>query len=457
MIMVHTPYGMKVLFYLLGLATVALGTGKSRDSAWKPGAPCPTSIHSRIGTSGGDWCRVEPDSAFCRFRNTTTIHSALVHCPAVEELEISFEVGGCTGPEVDRWNLPIELLQQGQRYPPLKRLNLDGYYFGGLRARIEEEAVDPSEVTEIKLYEDEWNDHDPIRSINQYIDERNADFLKSWERDGKPKTNLDMWLEAMDWSQLEELSINTARSEMAEVASKLPQRLTSLKTLDLNSFPFITGLKNHTLEKLTWVGRTRPAQLEQILDLQGQSLTSVEYRCDESLCPDWPQHVNVSAIADLAPHLQHISLNMPRINSTWPYQHLKALARIPTLTSAELVFGLISDCEVYAQYLGRCFRCGNAWREWREEIRETGHCQGDQRYAAPLLNATTAQDMFKYLRSSKLGAELKEVTFKAGDWTGPYEGPLRVEYFPYGEQVMIVCRSDAGRDVCETVEREYDD
>ncbi|KAF3050592.1 hypothetical protein E8E11_008676 [Didymella keratinophila] len=447
------PRDMMKASWLLGLATIAYGTDNFKGPAWTPESPCPTSISASIGTSGGDWCAVDPDTAYCRFPNTTVIHSALIHCPAVEELDIYFEVGGCTGPEVDRWNLPVELLQESQKYPPLKRLKLDGYSFGGLWERVEEEAVDPKDVTDVKLYEDEWDDYDALWPANQYTDERNARVQEAWERDGKSKTNLDMWIEVMNWSQLEELSINNERSEMAEVASKLPQRLTALRSLHLNSFTFIQGLKEHALEKLKWVGKTKKGQLEQILHLQGKSLKSVEYRCDEASCSDLPQHVDVPAIAELAPHLQHISLNMPRVNGTWPLNDLKALASIPSLTSAELYFRLQSDCELYGQYLSGCFRCGNAWREWRDESWNPGGCRGDLRYASPYLNTTTAQEMFAYLRTNKLGAKLEEVTFKAGDWTGPYDGPLRSGGFLDGQRVMITCKSDADQNVCETMRR----
>jgi hypothetical protein len=436
------------------LATMSNGTNNYKSSVWTPRSPCPSSISARIGRSGGDWCGVEPDRPYCLFPNTTTIHSALIHCPAVQTLDIWFEVGGCTGPEVERWNLPAELLHEGQAYAPLKSLHLDGYSFGGLWARHEDELVDPAEVLDVKLYDDEWDRYEALWVPNRYVDEKNADITESWVRDGRTKTNLDWWMEAMDWSQLEELSINTARSEMVEVASKLPQRLISLETLHMNSLPFVQGLREHTLKKLRWVGKTKKGQLEQILNLQGKSLKSVEYRCDESSCSDWPQHVNISAIASLAPGLQHISINMPRVNGTWPYQHLGALASMPALTSADLYFRLQSDCELYGQYLGGCFRCGNAYREWKDENAKTGHCQGDQRYAAPFLNATTAQDMFAHVRSKKVGAELEALTFRTGDWTGPYDGPLRSESLIDDKQVTVTCKLDAGVGVCESIRGE---
>ena len=440
---------MVTAYHLLRLATIAHGTNDMNGPVWAARSPCPTSITARIGTSGGDWCAAEPDGPYCRFPNTTVIHTALLHCSVIKTLDIRFEVGGCTGPEVDRWNLPIELLDEGQKYSPLKRLRLDGYSFGGLWERIEEEE----NTTDVKLYQDEWDDYEAHWAPNRYIDERNAWVEAERARDRESKTNLDMWIEAMDWSQLKELSINTERSEMAEVASKLPQRLISLESLHLNSFVFIQGLKEHTLENLKWIGQTKKGQLGHILQLQGKSLRSVEYRCVEALCSDWPQHVNISAIGELAPRLQHISINMPRVSGTWPLKELKSLASIPSLTSVELYFRLQSDCELYGQYLSRCYSCGNAYREWKHEYWKTGHCQGEQRYASPLLNSTTAQEMSAYLRFNKVGAELKEMTFKAGDWVGPYDGPLRLERFLNGKRVIVICKLDSRKIVCDHKEQ----
>ena len=88
----------------------------------------------------------------------------------------------------------------------------------------------------------------------------------------------------MDWDQLEELSINTERNEIADVITELPKRLNSLKTLFLDSLPFIEGLREHSLENLRWVGNTKEGQLEHIIRLQGQRLKSLEYRCNEASC-----------------------------------------------------------------------------------------------------------------------------------------------------------------------------
>jgi hypothetical protein len=61
--------------------------------------------------------------------------------------------------------------------------------------------------------------------------------------------------------------------------------------------------------------------------------------------------------------------------------------------------------------------------------------------------------MFEYMRYHKVGAELESVTFKAGDWTGPYDGPLRLEGFLDDRRVMVTCRVDADQNVCNVTER----
>ena len=64
--------------------------------------------------------------------------------------------------------------------------------------------------------------------------------------------------------------------------------------------------------------------------------------------------------------------------------------------------------------------------------------------------------MFAHLCSRKVGAELREVTFRSGDWAGSYDGPLRLGGFLDGQQEGVTCKIDAGEYVCEaTVVREW--
>lgn len=50
----------------------------------------------------------------------------------------------------------------------------------------------------------------------------------------------------MDWIQLE---INTQMSPMKDMAANVTRRMERLKSLELNSLPFVQGLSNHTLER----------------------------------------------------------------------------------------------------------------------------------------------------------------------------------------------------------------
>lgn len=336
------------------------------------------------------------------------------------------------------------------KYPSLKRLSLDGYSFDGLYAREEEDMADPNTVTDVVLYEDEWDAYEAQWSHNAYVDRWNEEKMRDWEvAGGKPKTNLDMWIEKMDWSQLEELSINTARSEMVDVETLLPQRVKGLKALSLDSLPFIRGLREHQLDKLVWVGKTRAGQLTEILELQGRSLKSLEYRCHEKTCVTWPEHVNVSALPVLAPELQHVSINLPRHNGTWPFEELRTLAAMPALKTADLFFQMQPECLLYGQYLGRYHRCGNAYREWRDESWATGSCREDNRFASPMLDSRTALEIFTFMRAHKFGEELTKVTFETGYWLGPYDGPLRGDEFLDDRRTMIICDAVDGREGCE--------
>ena len=97
-------------YYLLELIRLVYGSNEFSGPLWTPSLPCPTTILARVGTSGGDYCAGDPTTAYCRFPNMTTVHSALSRCSNVQELDIYLEVGGCTGLEVNRWDFPFEEL-----------------------------------------------------------------------------------------------------------------------------------------------------------------------------------------------------------------------------------------------------------------------------------------------------------------------------------------------------------
>jgi hypothetical protein len=159
--------------------------------------------------------------------------------------------------------------------------------------------------------------------------------------------------------------------------------------------------------------------------------------------------VNVSILLILTPGLQHISINLPRDDGSRPWEKLKSLTGMPELTTASFYFRLQSDCNMYGHSLGRCRRCGNGWQEFEEESWFTGSCEGLNQFASPLLDSSAALEMLTFMRANNVGEELKEIIFRAGDWVGPYDGPLPVEWFIDDRRITVNCSVVEGRDVCE--------
>ena len=370
----------------------------------------------------------------------TLTHSVLTHCSNVESLDVWLEHGSCTGIELDLWQFPFV---DEDKYPPLKRLKLDGYKFGGLYVSQEEEQQD-TEYCMGPAGKHAWDKNYRWSATSEWVDTTNDGLTRQWdEQGGKPNTNLDMWLQAMDWSELEELSINTERAEMADAIVELPKRLTSLKHLHLNSLPFIEGLKNNTLESLKWVGTTRPGYLDTILSQQGQNLRKLDYRCNEPSCPYWPDHINITALPLLAPRLEHIGVNLPRnSNESWPLAHLSALARMPSLTSANLYFRMQAPCR--DNFLG--YMHPNCRRPRQ-------HCFATESFVTPYLNATTAAYMFSYLRSENTSKKLTSVTFHTGDW-GEHVAAM-IEPFISDRRSAVYCSIKDGIEVCEAENEVY--
>lgn len=370
----------------------------------------------------------------------TLTHSVLTHCPNVETLDVWLDYGGCEGPKLDRWEFPFV---DGDKYPPLKSLKLDGYRFGGLYVGQEEQEFERGYCMG-PVGKSEWEKSYLWDHVNEWRDETNTRLMREWKEQGeKPETNLDVWLEAMDWSQLEELSINTRRTEMLDAVIELPKRLSSLKHLYLDSLPFIEGLKNHTLETLRWIGTTRPGYLDTILSQQGQSLRSLDYRCNELSCPYWPDHINITTLPLLAARLEHIGINLPRnSNGTWPLAHLSALAHMPSLTSADLYFRMQMPCK--GNILGNGHpNCG----------RPRQSCYATESFVTPYLNATTAAYMFSYLRSENTSKNLTSVTFHTGDWEDYFPG--MIEPFIADRRSAVYCSVKEGREVCEAENEAY--
>ncbi|KAK3291434.1 uncharacterized protein B0H64DRAFT_409026 [Chaetomium fimeti] len=268
---------------------------------------------------------------------------------------------------------------------------------------------------------------------------------------------MDLWLDAMDFSQVHTLEFNDTRGHQLtlteHVAKKLPPKLSSLKSLTLHNTIaelFILALPVNSLRHLSWqhpkagCGNrededANSSLLERVLQHHGSSLQSFEYRTPEmdNEAPPVMSVEEVHALVTLAPQLRSLTLDLGRVdNGTnggphWPWGTLKLLAEgLPELTDLTIYFELASAChrqERGAHWMMDFIRCGD-------------ECTGPDRYAQPLLNKTSAADMAQFLRQQKAGQPFETLTFRAGEWEPPYEGPDRIDRWLDGRRVWVTCR-----------------
>lgn len=249
------------------------------------------------------------------------------------------------------------------------------------------------------------------------------------------KSNLGLWLSAMDWSGIEELMISRITDE---ILGKVPSRLASLKRLETTNRTFIEALPNNTLTHLTWVGKSEPDDLRHVLERQGASLQNLHFRLPERGFGPFLPDFNISMLPTMAPNLVHVSLNVPR-NHTWPLDTLSIISSLPHLRTADIYMNLQSECAQQRPYLWELRR--EERRNWQET------CSGDAQYHQPKLDIQAADDMFLHMRTFKKGVELRNVTFYTGDWTRGWDGALYDPDWFDGRRDMAHCSRDSNLQV----------
>ena len=340
-----------------------------------------------------------------------SVHSALLTCPNITTLDLRVTgINRSTWPS--RWNFPFNPAG-GDTYPNLKVLRLEGY---DLNDKGEGESWRVNQC---------WT-RDTSECVRESIRERlnwyyNRDWMAwlTWRllpKAQREKSNGELWLDAMDWSQIEELAIESPVSDAIKYSLGGSSSLRRLKTTDLD---LVLALRNNTLNELSWVRQWNKNSdyngLPEILERQGRSLQSLEFRCPESYCKS--DFSAASHYLDLIPkhthRLRHLSINIPR-NGTWPLETLDMIANLPTLEIADIWMNIQSQCSDWLEYSGEP-------QHWIEEL--FGNCEGETQFQMPFSNGTSEVELFAYMKEKNQGRELREVTFRVGDFTRPCISP----------------------------------
>lgn len=388
------------------------------SARWDRDSTCPTEIKTTIPNGGS------------RYGSMTSVHETLLHCPDITSLDLKVSLRGCSS-WPDRWNFPFAH-NGNDAYPRLKTLILDGYDFASA-----EDTRPPWQI--------------PFHEVNEY--ELWTTGLLNWLKQGywmpwlqaqiygypplaSPKPNIDLWLGAMDWSTIEELAIDGCKSPKI-VAEKLPTLLSSLRKLKSTNRPFIEALPNNTLESLTWIGPHRVGSIQKILERHGRTLQELEFRCDEMECFSMSNKFNMSVFTHMASNLTRLSINIPR-NGSWPLESLRFIALLPKLRSLEIYSNLQSECQRQKPSIGS--------RAAMQHMTEYGasHCTGEDRFQKPLLSEHSAEEIFRFLKQVNNGGQLRNVTFRLGDWTPPWDGPLYQPPWLEHRKVEISCTEQVG-------------
>lgn len=346
-------------------------------------------------------------------------HKIMLACPDITSLDLRVTLLGCSD-EPDRWNFPFRLAG-GDVYPNLTSLKLEGYdfkqsdwaqaqtqYYGGPFGLIDWGLIFYHKF-------DTWY---PLwRDIPQ-------------ER--RHLTNLQLWLEAMDWTKLESLTlVDRVDKHFAELATP---HLKGLRNLSIRARwgenleaakLLITSLPAEVaLTSLSWVDGWDPSVIEPLMDRHGVTLKRLELHSQEPWGKTVLSRSQIDMIGIKAPGLQHLSLSIDR-NGSWPRETLQSLVSVQSLVSIDIWLQLAADGnkgerpELYFSYI---------------EIPDN-----DNLFRQPRLNVNSATEAFSFLLENNKSSNLRNVTFYIGDWERPWDGPLNKSGWLAGRRGKVEC------------------
>ncbi|KAH0436333.1 hypothetical protein CcaCcLH18_04353 [Colletotrichum camelliae] len=371
------------------------------------------------------------------------VHDFLSNSTTLKSIKLRVTLLGCSN-HPDRYNFPFDF-PAGSRYSfKLESLQLDGYDFGYREWKI---VQPPSKL--FPYYPHSWAPGGISDYFWWYMSDSATRYYK-WRDlpdNQKHKTNLDLWIDAMDFSHIRALALRDIRGQCV-VAIRLPPLLKSLRSLTMRGGhyfrAFVLGLPRDSLEHLSWTSGCGCKQNRLVLEAVGHhahSLTRLELREPENSYHrrEVLTAEELASLGDLAPQLQDLTIDLNR-DGTWPIEELESVAaHYPRLKRLTIYLELASE--------ERRRRESSAWPGSRWSSDEVV-----DNMARPLLTETTGMELFELLRKQKVGEELVELKLFAGDWERSHDGPLYTPPWLEHRRAWVHCQivdgsNDAGKQI----------
>lgn len=377
------------------------------------------------------------------------IFAALSAAPNIRELDLFLHAGGCDQGMGNPFAFPF-LSNPSVKFPPLEVLRLDGYSLN--------ERSDGGMAWAWRGKREEWDakwkehlDNDDDDAEPPPFPERDAD-------DGR--TNLEAWMEAMDWSNLHTLHL--AYPSKTDLDRLRGPALPSLKHLSIKAAAEWGATQD---EILSFVVNGTPNLLHSI-SLQNMGAESGnELLKSLNTSPTLTQELRqfsygaggenifflnqsrLSVLLVQSPNIEHLDVNVPRkFNMSMESGGLfNDILSTPTLKHLTLRF---PSPDQHFAGMGRQSELSDSYSEMRQKYMKVKD-EGDE--TDPLINHAAATKLFEDMRGRKKEAELEELEFYVGYWDHRFERRLmgnlilRVAYWKctvsygcQGEQTRVV-------------------
>ncbi|KAH6664184.1 hypothetical protein B0J14DRAFT_608005 [Halenospora varia] len=346
------------------------------------------------------------------------LFSVLSTAPKMRELElIMHDIGGC---EITSSPFAFNFLAQPHaRFPPLEVLKLNGYDL--------DERADGGNTWN-------WEDFDR-QAFNRHPDM----FDRPKRRQDDGRTNLDSWMEIMDWSHVHTLELSMpSKNTLAKLSGSVLPALTNVQLnhgwqTSSEGNETLSFLASHPLllDSLSIGGldkKTGNTILERFLasETVAQNLTHFSFR--DSTSNENEVHLNESLLTIFVrriPRLESLDINLRRdANMSIDGNLLSSFSSSPTLR--RLILRIPSPDMENALWMNR-----NNPR-YNDLIARYRVSKDDGDEIDPIFNQNTVLKMFQQIRSRKVGKELEELEFYVGNWDGRWERGL------YPDNIMRV-------------------